>query len=361
VRFLDELSISWEATDADAQRGMRLLEAEPIEFTSEGATLKGQLLLPPGQGPFPAVVLVHGSGEDAATQFFYSGDFLAANGVATLIYDKRGSGASGGRFTFDFDQLARDVIAAVDTLVTHPSVDPDRIGLCGYSQSGWVAPLAASMDPRIRFVSISYGMIESPTDEAVWETQDLLRSRGVDEEGIREATPLVRASVDIVASGFVFGWDRFYEAKRSTDGAPWRDKLDGSPVQKMLRYPRWLTKILGPRLAPEGLDWTYSSDEVLDSFDIPMTWLLAARDSSAPNQETISKLRAYRDSGKPFELLVFDDADHGMLTFEEADGERVYTGYAAGYFQAEVENVLRMSAAELGPISLQLQTPSPKR
>ena len=358
VRFVDENSISWLATDAEMQPGARFLRVEPVEFDIDGATLRGELLLPPGAGPFPAVVLVHGSGKDAATQYFYSGDFLAANGMATLIYDKRGSGSSEGRFTFDFDQLARDVVAAVDTLAGHPSIDPERIGLCGYSQGAWVAPLAASMDQRIRFVSISYGMIESPTDEAIWETQDLLRSRGVDEEGIREATPLVRASVGIVASGFSDGWDRFHEAKRSTNGAPWREKLDGSPVQKMLRYPKWLTKMLGPRLAPEGLDWSYSSDAVLDSLDIPMTWLLATEDSSAPNDETIRKLREFRNSGKPFELILFDGADHGMLSFEERNGERTYTGYAAGYFEAEVENVLRMSAAEPDPVSLQLQTPA---
>ena len=64
------------------------------------------------------------------------------------------------------------------------TIDADRIGLCGYSQGGWIAPLAASMDARVRFVSVAYGMIESPFYEALWETQDLLRSRGVDEAGI---------------------------------------------------------------------------------------------------------------------------------------------------------------------------------
>ena len=48
------------------------------------------------------------------------------------------------------------------------------------------------------------------------------------------------------------------QAKRATSGAAWRTKLGGSPVEKMLRYPQWLTKMLGPRLAPQGLDWDYS-------------------------------------------------------------------------------------------------------
>ena len=243
-------------------------------------------------------------------------------------------------------QLARDVTAAVDALAEHDSIDAGRIGLCGYSQGGWVAPLAASMDARVRFVSVAYGMIESPFYEALRETQDLLRSRGVDEAGIREATPLVRASIRVVANGFEDGWEAFREAKRATSGAAWRTKLGGSPVEKMLRYPQWLTKILGPRLAPRGLDWDYSSDAVLDELSIPMTWLLAERDSSAPNHETIPKLRAYREAGKPYELLLFADADHGMLEFREEDGERVYTSYAPGYFEAEVKHVLRMSAAD---------------
>jgi pimeloyl-ACP methyl ester carboxylesterase len=291
-------------------------------------------------------VLVHGSGSQSAMQYFYNGDFLAANGVATLVFDKRGSGRSEGEFTFDFNQLARDVMAAARVLADHAAIDPDRIGLCGYSQGGWVAPLAASLDPRIQFVSVSYGMIESPSDEALWETQDLLRSRGIDEAGIGEATPLIRAAIEIVASDFSAGWDDFRREKAATKGAPWRKKLDGSPVEKLLFYPRWLARIVGPRLAPDGLDWTYSSDGVLDSAAIPMTWLLGTADSSAPNSETIRKLRAYRAAGKPYELILFEGADHGMLEFEDRGGERIYTRYAPGYFRAEVENVLRMSATK---------------
>ena len=114
----------------------------------------------------------------------------------------------------------------------------------------------------------------------------------------------------------------------------------------MLSYPKLLTRIIGPYMAPDGLDWDFSSKNILDSLAIPMTWLLATNDSSAPSHETIRKLREYRKAGKPFELILFDGADHGMLQFEEKDGERIYTGYAPAYFQAEVENVLRMSAAK---------------
>lgn len=344
VAFEETGGLTWHPTEAAQQTGSRFLDVENVEFVSDGATLRGQLLLPRGEGPFPAVALIHGSGDDSAMEFFYSGDFMAANGVAALIYDKRGSGSSEGEFTFDFDQLARDGVAAVGVLASNPAVDPNRIGLCGYSQGAWVAPLAAFKDPRISFVSVAYGMIESPTDEAIWETQNLLRTRGVDEAGVQEATSLIEASVGVVASGFADGWEEFEEAKRSTEGAAWLQKLEGSPVQKMLTYPRWLTKIIGPRLAPKGLDWRYSSDEVLESLSIPMTWLLAAEDASAPNDLTIAKLRKYRAEGKPFELIVFPGADHTMLLFTESDGQRVYTGYASGYFQAEVENVLRMSA-----------------
>ncbi len=343
VRFKPDGSFTWMPAETNMQEGLRFLRTETVEFSSNGATLRGQLHLPQGSGPFPAVVLVHGSGSQSAMHYFYSGDFLAANGVATLVFDKRGSGLSEGDSTFDFNQLARDVVAAVDVLAEHGTIDPDRIGLCGYSQGAWVSPLAASLDNRIHFVSVSYGMIESPSDEALWETQQLLRSRGVDDAGILEATPLVRAAVEIVASNFSEGWDEFYQEKAATKNAPWRKKLDGSPVQRLLLYPKWLAKIVGPRLIPDGLDWDYSSDAVLDSLAIPMTWLLGTADSSAPNQETIKKLRAYREAGKPFELILFEGADHGILEFEERGEERIYSGYAPGYFQAEVENVLRMS------------------
>ena len=99
VRFvLDEglpaLTLAWEQGDGGPLAGRRVNRQEAVTFTSDGVRFSGRLDLPEGAGPYPALVLVHGSGTSKATDYFHTGDFLAAHGIATLTYDKRGTGDS---------------------------------------------------------------------------------------------------------------------------------------------------------------------------------------------------------------------------------------------------------------------------
>ncbi len=334
-------ALSWRDRDDPAQTASRIGTENWVTFESDGTKLVGRLDLPGGPGPHPAIVLLHGSGDDAGTEYLYNGDFFTAHGIAAFVFDKRGTGRSDGTYTFDFHQLARDAVAAVRFLRARSNIDGKRIGLAGYSQGGWVAPLAASLSTDVRFVLVGYGMIESSVEEARLETRDLLRKRGVAEESLTEVDELTLAAVHVVATDFKDGWDEFAEAKRKYKGAPWRKHLHGSPVDGFLKYPRWLVKLLGPRKSPAGLPWYYDSTEVLDNLSIPMAWFLAEADESAPNELTIPKLRRLREMGKPYELVLFPGAAHTMLVFEESDGKRIYTGYAPGYFKAEVDHALR--------------------
>ncbi len=108
-----------------------------------------------GPGRHGAVVLVHGSGPETRWGTSrYIADRLARAGIAALIYDKRGSGASGGDWrTASFEDLARDALAGVDLLDARPGIDPARIGIHGHSQGGVIGPLAATLAPgKIAFV-----------------------------------------------------------------------------------------------------------------------------------------------------------------------------------------------------------------
>jgi len=103
------------------------------------------------------------------------------------------------RYTFDFPQLARDAVVAVEHLQTIPEIDAGSIGLSGYSQGGWVAPLAASLSD-VRFVLVHYGSIDPPTEEARVETRNTLRTRGVDGAALSEVDELTTAAVQVVGS-----------------------------------------------------------------------------------------------------------------------------------------------------------------
>jgi dienelactone hydrolase len=336
--------LTWRREGAAPVAGERIGREEQLNFDNEGATLVGRLNLPSGPGPHPAVVLVHGSGSHAATDYFFNGDFLAAHGIAALTYDKRGTGGSSGELTFDFHQLARDVVAAVENLASRNDIDGRRIGLSGYSQGAWVAPLAAAACERVRYVIVHYGLIASPAEEARVETRNTLRRRGVDEASLEQLDELTLASVAVVASGFREGWDDLAALKRKYRREPWTTQLSGTVVGKFVRYPRWLIKRLGPRAAPPGMPWYYDSTETLEELSIPMVWLLAEEDGSAPIELALPALRRMESEGKPYEVIVFPKADHTMLMFSEASGTRIYTGYAPDYFRTEVEAARRLSA-----------------
>lgn len=130
-----------------------------------GVTLAGVFTKPPGTGPFPAVMLIAGSGRQSRDEmvlrhriFLVLADELNRRGVAVLRYDKRGVGESSGDFqsatTADF---ASDAEAAFRYLSARPDVDPKRVGLIGHSEGGVIAPIVAVADPKVAFVVLMAG------------------------------------------------------------------------------------------------------------------------------------------------------------------------------------------------------------
>lgn len=130
-----------------------------------GSKLAGTLTLPPGQGPFPAVVLLSGSGPNDRDEtikdhkpFAVIADALTRQGIAVLRYDKRGIGASTGNYTVATStDFADDAVAAVAFLRGRPDIAGGRIGLIGHSEGGLLAPMAAAKDPKIAFVVLLAG------------------------------------------------------------------------------------------------------------------------------------------------------------------------------------------------------------
>ncbi len=127
--------------------------------------LAGTLSLPNGEGPFPAVVLISGTGHNTRAEdvwghkvFLVLADALTRNGFAVLRYDKRGVGGSTGDYdaatTADFTSDAR---AAVGWLKTQPRIDATRVGVLGHSEGGIIAPAVAATDKSVAFVVMIAG------------------------------------------------------------------------------------------------------------------------------------------------------------------------------------------------------------
>jgi len=121
--------------------------------------LQGTLTLPAGKGPFPAVVLVSGSGPNDQNEtvgpnhpFLDIALGLAADGIASVRYDKRTRDypRSINPKTFTLTQeYVPDALAAIGLLEHQPSIDPHRIFVLGHSQGGTYAPLIAKDAPQV--------------------------------------------------------------------------------------------------------------------------------------------------------------------------------------------------------------------
>lgn len=327
-------------------------------FESDGLELRGKLVRPKGRGPFPAVVIVHGSGRESAVDTYYMPYLFAVHGIATLVFDKRGTGGSEGDYTQNFHVLARDVVAAVDWLRTQRGIDPALIHLAGYSQGGWIAPLAATKTPGIRSLLIGYGPMVPVTGEDRWGYVYALKKKGFGEEDIRKADR-IDAVIGAMADRGEDRWDELGRLLDEAEGEPWFEAVKGSDSALGFvagtRLPRWALRLyaawaLRPKEEP-FIDRLYDPVPTVASLQTtPSLWLLADEDESMPTGWTIEKLEALRAQGRPINIRVYPRTDHGILLFnEEPGGERRYLGYHPNYLMDQVRWLRSQSGLSLQP------------
>lgn len=156
--------------------GPDLSEIEYSEITFENKTdslkLAGMLMLPEGEGPFPVVIFIHGSGPSFRNSVWYLSvaKHLIDNGIAVVLPDKRGCEKSEGEWIgADFNHLANDVIAAIEYVQGQSNFNYSEIGVLGMSQGGWIAPVAATKSVDIDFVATMSGATVTTDEQLVYE------------------------------------------------------------------------------------------------------------------------------------------------------------------------------------------------
>jgi len=143
-----------------------------FENEKDSLNLAGMLMLPEGEGPFPVVVFIHGSGPSYRNSVWYLSvsKYLVSNGIAVVLPDKRGCEKSEGEWIgSDFEQLANDVLSAVEYVKKQNLFSYSGIGILGMSQGGWIAPVAASQSGDIDFVATMSGSTVSTDEQLVYE------------------------------------------------------------------------------------------------------------------------------------------------------------------------------------------------
>lgn len=300
-------------------------------FQGSGVVLAGRLTLPPGQARVPIVVLVHGAEHSSALENYALQRQFASAGIGVFAYDKRGTGASGGRYSQNYLSLATDAVLAMREARRLAGARAGRAGYQGGSQGGWVAPLAARIEP-VDFVIVSFGLAVSPLDEDREAIAFDMERAGFGPEIKARASEFADATATIVESNFIEGHEQLEALKRKYGDEPWFKSVRGNITAYLLSTSAETARQEGPRLL-EGIPARYDPMPVLTNLEVPQLWILGGQDRDAPPGETIRRLTTLRNAGRPITTVVFPDADHGMYEFEtRADGERISTRQPEGYF-----------------------------
>ncbi|KTE16549.1 alpha/beta hydrolase family protein [Sphingopyxis sp. H115] len=306
----------------------------PANFDSAGTRMTGMLIEPPGVDPArPLVVMVHGSERNSPIGGLY-GYAMAAQGISVFVYDKRGTGASDGEYTQNFELLGADAAKALDTARGMAAGRFGRAGFFGGSQGGWVAPLAATRT-KADFVAIGFGLVASPIEEDREQMVSEVRAAGLGKDAEALVTRLSQATTGLLLSDFRTGYDALDAVRREMTGQPWAAKIEGEYSGAIARMPNEELRRVGrARFDNLELIWDYDAVAALKKLDAPLLWVLAGEDREAPIETTRGALLGLVKNGKPFEVYLFPDTDHGMFEYTtNADGSRSATRITDGYLK----------------------------
>ena len=319
--------------DFDGIAGERIaFDVSEATFKSHGTKLAGRLILPKGTGKVAVIVFVHGSEDISALDSWALQRLLPAEGVGMFVYDKRGTGRSGGTYTQDFSVLADDAVAAAREARHLAGARLSRIGYHGTSQGGWVAPIAANRAP-VDFVIVAYGLAVSVIAEDQEAVELQLGEKGYSAKDIADALKVARAAEAVFVSDFTSGIDEFDAERARYKSAPWFKDLQGDFIFLVLPHSKSELRAMAPKF-----DWhtpfNYDPMATLRAGKVPQLWVLGGEDYQAPSAETRHRLESLIAQRRPFTIAYYPKAEHGLMLFETgADGSRISTRYAPGYFR----------------------------
>jgi pimeloyl-ACP methyl ester carboxylesterase len=308
------------------------LDVTETTFEGAAARLAGRLVMPKGSGRVPIVVLIHGSEHNSALESYSLQRQLPADGIGVFVYDKRGTGESGGLYSQSYLLLANDAIAATHEAKRLAGNRAGKIGYQGGSQGGWVAPLAAKIE-AVDFVIVGFGLAVSPIEEDREAIALDMTRQNYGPQVMDKAMQVADATAAIIRSGFRDGYEQLDALRAKYSGEPWFKHVHGDFSFFLLGTPEAEVRKQGPALLG-NVSADYDPMPVLRNLNTRQLWILGEDDTEAPSAETARRLRGLIGQGKPITLAVFPHADHGIYEYETtADGERLSTRNPEGYYR----------------------------
>lgn len=310
-----ELTRTAAASDAGPNRPQ--VPEKPYAYREEEVTysndqadvqLAGTLTLPEqaqwGAGPYPAAILVSGSGAQDRNEalmghkpFLVLADHLTRKGIAVLRYDDRGVGGSGGvHQDSKFADIASDIEAGLAYLRSRSEIDDDRIGLIGHSEGGITTPMVAARDPNVAFVVIMAGPAV-PGVELMREQQRLI-SEAMGVPAPMQA--LNRQMLDAVAQ------------------APTPEAAEAEIRRLAAGLPEaQLNAILQQLTSPYIVEFlNYDPQPVLDALDEPVLAINGSKDLQVPADQNLPAMRRLFADHPDATVVELEGLNHLFQTAE---------------------------------------------
>jgi uncharacterized protein len=328
------------------ERGRRIpFIVSDTTFESGGVKLVGRLIMPPGNDKVPVVVLIHGSESISGIDTLFLQRIFPAQGIGAFVYDKRGTGRSGGVYTQDYNLLAADAVKALHEARRIAGSRLEHIGYWGGSQGGWVIPLAANKAP-VDFAIIAYGLAVNVIDEDQESVALDMHFHDHSAADTAKALKLASASEHVVATHGMDGYAQFDALRQKYKSEPWYKDVHGDYLFMVL--PLDQEQIIQTFKPFAATPFNYDPMPALRDSTTPQLWILGGDDLDAPSAETSRRLKSLIAEGKKFTLAVYPGAEHGMTLYElDATGERIATRYAPGYFQMMADFIKTGSISNL--------------
>jgi len=293
---------------------------EEIRFQSGGVTLVGTLRIPLTNGKHTALFIMQGSGAvDRDGEWFYA-DHFTRHGIVTLVYDKRGTGSSGGDYRDEsINDYAEEALAAIHYLQSRSEVNSKRVGLYGRSHGGIVAPLAASLSNDIAFIINVSGAGVPPYQQVTYQAEAQMRRDGFSETDIAEALAYMNLKWEVARTRGK-GWDRLQAATQNVRDKKWAERVQLATKLEDI-VPGW------------NLEMNYDPMPALEKVRCPVLALFGELDTLTPVAETTANYRKGlgKARNKDVTIKIFPNADHALLVWPKPDDQNHWPVLAAGY------------------------------
>jgi pimeloyl-ACP methyl ester carboxylesterase len=320
-------SVNFARSQATAERTLPKrpqMPVAPFPYTVEdvafdnpaarGVHLAGTLTLPHGNGPFPAAIMITGSGQQDRDEtllghkpFWVIADYLSRRGIAVLRVDDRGVGKSTGEVakatSADF---ATDSNAAFAYLRTRKDIQPTAIGFIGHSEGGMIGPIAMATNKDVAFLVMMAGPGTALDQLMVSQRRLIGVTQGVSEADLNRSEPVMAAVFKAIATG-----------KTSEEGlAAARAVLTPEAMTRLGLPPTTDPQII---LAQVGNPWfryflQYDPAPNLRAIKVPVLALNGSLDRQVPPGENLAAIKAALKGNKDVTIIELPGLNHLFQT-----------------------------------------------